>query len=744
MEGIRSKWDDLYNPWITKIIAAIIAFYGTYKLAEIGPLSPTAVIIASSMAALFCMWNPGGTAIIYVVVLFISLMHVNSAMVGLIFIIALVYCTVGYASVSCLIITTTAVILSWPEGIYWGSFVLALYFAYRTKENRVLVFYPIFISLLLTMFGKFGTIGILYPNGFKYTISEANDMDSFLSTISFEVDSQYLMPNFGALFKLTIFIMLAAVIIWVIFRNTWLRGKIKNIDICEAVMFAMSAVVIVLLNLVVEATLGFTTEMQYGTVIISIILVYLLTRPFASDKVAETLISKTSLKNRKAEALTFVAVKPKADWETNHVSETTKNLIRNLKKESTKGIVIETESKGNSSHVVDLVAKHFESNIIKIDHDVFEKIYGETREKSFKKILEDAKQQSPTIICFNDAENFFYKVDEHSGEYVKRYHRIYMEAIEVVKELDNVCICFITNDIATIDPTMKEKGIISEKITYVVPDGLVQETITYEEQVELEKKKKKKTNRASAVAIILFLFVLGGLLYYLFVYENQQYDISDTALVETELVGYVYDDNDEVSYANDQVAKIMTSNEATFYYLEEEYEGCYAVYQTDEENFNEMSAARKGTILKKMCKSAEALFNSSYDSLPTMPLSDENNTNSVFDGHLKMGMCVNELNEQFDELEESFADNELILSCDGMIATKLAYCAGNEEHGMMPTYFGVIDGNVTTINAINDISWIDFLSPVGEFSHLQIAVCAIYDPSTIYYGCDRFEINKLN
>lgn len=744
MEDLRNRWDSIYTSWITKLISMSIAFCGTYMLAEVGPLSPMASIIASAVAAIFCLWNPGGTAIIYIIVFFISVMHINSAMVGLVFIVMIIYCMMGYASVSILILTIAVIMSALPEGSYWGLFVIGIYFIYRCKEQALIVFYPIITSLMLIAFARFGTGSILYTGEFSFSKSTATDIDTFISGITFDVDSQLLMPNMGLIVKLTVFILLAAVMIWLVFRNKWLRTKISNMDICEGVMFAVAIIVVILLDIVTKSTLGFVTGTSYVAVILSVIAGFIATRPFASDKVAETLISKRTLKDRKDAALTYVAVKPKADWETPYVNEDIKGIIKSYDKERPAGVLIEKSTKGTASYVVDLIARHYGANIIKIDHDVFDKLYGEKREENFRKIFIDAEAQGATIICFNDADKFFYKVDDNSGEYVKRYHRLYMAALETVQEYENVRVCFVTEDALLIDPVLKEKGIIASELSYQMPDSMEQQSVSREEQIEQDKMIKKKTNRASAIAIILFLIAVGGLLYYFFVYENQQYDISETAPVETEALGYVYTEDGEVCYANKQVADIMTSNDATFYYLEQEYDGCYVVYQTDEATFNEMSEAGKGTILKKMCKSAEALFNRSYDNMPAMPLSDENNTNSVFDGHLKMGMCAEQLDEAFDGLERFFDDNELELSCDGMSATKLAYYEGNEEYGEMPTYFGVADGYVTTVNAVNDVTWIGFLAPVGETDHIQVSVCATYDKSTVYYGCERFEITELD
>lgn len=738
MKEIRNKWDELYTPWITKVIAAIIAFCGTYKLAEIGPLSPTASIIASAVAALFCLWNPGGTALVYVMVFFISVMHINSAMAGLVFIVMIIYCMMGYASVSALILTIVAIMSALPEGAYWGIFVAGIFFIYRCREHSLIVLYPIITSLLLIAFAKFGTGSILYTGEFSFGKSAATDIDTFIAGITFDVDSQLLLPNIGLVVKLTIFILLAAVIIWLVFKNQWMRSKIKNLDICEAVMFAIAIIVIILLDAVTKSTLGFATGTSYGTVILSIIAGYIATRPFASDKAAETLISKRTLKDRKNAALTFVSVKPKADWETPYVNEEIKGMIKAYDKEKPAGFLLQKSAKGTASYVVDLMARQYDANIIKIDHDVFDKLYGEKREENFKKIFVDAATQGSTMICFNDAEKFFYKINDTSGEYVKRYHRLYMGAIEATKENKNVHVILVTEDASLIDENLKANGIITSEIIYEAPELPESEMADSNELAEKEKQTRKKTNRASAIAVILALLAIGGLLYYLFVYEDQQYDISDTAPVETSVVGYVSTE-DDISYVNGQLAEIMGSNEATFFYLEDQSDGTYAVYQTDEETFDSMSPAKKGTVLKKMCKSAEALFNRSYDNMPAMPLSDENNTGNVFDGHLKMGMCTEQLNDQFHGLEELFSSNELVLACDGMVATKLAVFAGDEGYAW-PTYFGLIEGNVTTASTLNDVSWTGILPPAGESSYVKVAVCVSYDKSTVYYGCDAFEI----
>lgn len=744
MEQLRIKLDNIYSPWITKIIAIIVAFYGTYKLAEVGPLSPTASLIAAAIAALFCLWNPGGAAIVYIIVLFISAIHINSAMVGLIFMVLLIYCTLGYASVSIMILTPLMVILPLPDGAYWGVFVMAMFFAYRCKEHFVSFLYPIFTTLILIAFGKFGTAPILYPGGFELTQSLATDIDSFIATITFDADSQYIMPNIGLIIKLMVFIIIAGAVIWAIFKNTWIRTKIKNLDICEAVMFAISIIIIILLDMAVSSTLGLATATSYGVVIISIIASFVVTRPFASEKVAETLISKVALKNRKDAALKFVAVKPKVQWETTYVNEKIKAEIKGKDKALYRGFVIQRDSNVNASYVVDIIAGHYGANIIKIDHDVFDKLYGEEREKNFNKIFEDAIAQEPSVICFNDAEKFFYKIDETSGEYVKRYNKIYMSAVAKIKESVNVHLCLITKDISLIDESLKENGVITDTIDYKSDENEVPITISKEVAEEEDKQTKKKTNRASAIAIIIFLLAVGGLLYYLFVYENQQYDISEAESVETTLIDYAYSEDDEVGSINNQITDIMMSNDAMFYYVEKESYGQYAVYQTNEATFNEMSVAKKGTMLKKMCKSTESLFNSSYDSLPALPLSDENNTNTVFNGHLKMHGCAQQLDTTFDGLENFFIENELVLSCDGMSALKLAYLVGDEEEYVRPAYYGIIEGYVTTEAASSNVSWVDFLAPVGETSHVQIGICATYDPDVIQYGCDAIMIENID
>ena len=742
MEQLRTKWDNIYTPWITKIITAIIVFAGTYMLAQVGPLSPTAAIVASAVAALFCLWNPGGAAIIYVIVFFISVMHINSAMVGLIFIVMIIYCMMGYASISALILTVAIIMSQMPEGVYWGAFVVGIYFIYRCRENSLAVIYPIITSLMLIAFAKFGTGSILYTGEFTYGKSTATDIDTFIAGISFDADSQLLMPNMGMIVELTVFILLAAVIIWLVFRNKWLRTKIKNQDICEAVMFVIAIVVIILLDMVTKSTMGFVTGTSYGMVILAVIAGFIVTRPFASDKVAETLISKRTLRYRKDAALNFVAVKPKAEWDTLYVNENIKEAIKNLDKDTFRGLLIRRDAKVNVSHVVDLLARSHDAKIIKIDHDIFDKLYGEKRGEYFKKIFIDAKAQAPTIVCFNDADKFFYKVDENSGEYVKRYHRIYMAAIEGAKEYEGVHFAFITEDIELIDDKLKEDGIITGQIDYLSDENIVPETVSHEVRAEEEKKIKKKTNRASAIAIILAILVFGGLLYYLFVYEDQQYDISDGSPVETEVVGYVYTE-DDISYVNEQVAEIMADCDATFFYLEDQGYGTFAVYQTDETTFNELSPAKKGTVLKKMCKSAEALFNRSYDNMPAMPLSDENNTGNVLDGHLKMGMGAEQIDEEFDGLEEFFADNELELSCEGMAAFKLAVFADSEEEYGYPVYFGIVEGYVTTVSAVDDVSDVEFLAPTGESSYIRSAICASVDKGTAHYGCEAFDIEPM-
>lgn len=516
MERIREKWDSMYNPWFTKIIAVIITFGATYEMAQMGPLSTTASLIAAAITSLCCLWNPGATAVLYIAVQFISIMHINAFIAGLLIVVLLIYAALGYASVSVMTVAPLIVMSTLPEGAYWGLFVVAIYFAYRCKEGFLSFLFPIFTAILFITFSKYGTMSFLYPDGFAFSKNTATDLPTFFDNVTFEQDSQYFLPNISLIAELTILFVVAGVIIWLVFRNRFLREKIKSLDICEAIMFLISIVVIILLDKAVPAALGIVTGTSYGAVIVSIIFGYIVTRPFASSKVAETLITRSTLIHRKDAALTFVAFSPKADWTTPYVNDDIKEKIKTLDSQNHSGIIINRDSSVSASYVADLIARHYKANMIKIDYDTYEQLYGEERETSFKKIFDDANAQPPVVICFNDADKFFYKVNEESGEYDKRYHRLHMEAISAAKDNPNLSVVLITDKPALIDETLMENDIINTEISYLSSENKVPEEMSEEEIRERDRQIRKKTNRAGAIGAIICILAIAGLLYYVF------------------------------------------------------------------------------------------------------------------------------------------------------------------------------------------------------------------------------------
>lgn len=750
MNRLREKWDAIYSPWFTKIIAALIIFLGTCLLTAAGPYPTATGMVISAVIALSCFIHPGAAAFLYVIFFFTSIMHINSAMTGFIVIVILIYCTLGYASVAVMTITPAVIMSGLPEGAYWGLFVVAIFFSCRCREKYVTVFYPLFTALLLMTFARLGTETFLYPNGFSFSKSPADSIETFIRNISFEEIILIIIQNSEAIIKMLFLFVIAGLVMWLVFNNKWLKNKVADIDIRDGIMFIICALIVIVFDRILSASLSITTDISYSFTAVSIILGYLLTRPFASDKAADTLISKGALKYRKAAAIKFLAVKPKASFDTTNVNDTIKEMIKSYDINIPARVLIKHEPGTDASCVADLIACHYGANIVKIDNDVFENLHGSDKTNSFDKIFTDANSQSPSVICFNDADKFFYKTNDSSGEYEKRYHRIYRDAISSTEKYENIPVIFITDHMDKMDDSLYEEGIITSEISYMSAENLIPEAATAEQVKEKERKIRRKTNRAAVIAVSLVLIALGSMLYYFFIYENQQYDIHEASPSETAVAGRVYagdyyTDGYGSAALNQRIAEIMKSSPGMFFYIEHTSEDYLTVYRTDEETFNEMSIVRKSTVLKKMCKSAETLFNSSYDKLPRFPLSAKSNTNTVFNNHMIIDTCAPQLDAAFGGFEAFFAEHRLALSCDGMTASKLAYDPGYEsedgESFFSPTYYGIIGGNVATVNAVGDISGVSFLPPVGGTNPIEVYISAAYIQTTYSFDCEAFSIH---
>ncbi len=469
--------------------------------------------------------------------------------------------------------------------MYWGLLIIAMYFSYLSKEKWISFIYPVFLTLLMALLGRFAMAGMVTDGKFPLQKNEVSDITEFAAGIDLVKDADVFLAHFNDIFKIGVVILLGAVVIWLIFGNRWLRNKIKNQDLCEALMFAISAIVLIGVNFAVSAGMGYACADHQGVIILSAFLAYIITRPFSVDEVAASLVTKRTAKHRKDGAIDFTAMIPKGIKGEDRFTVSVIEKVKTLKENGFSGIVIESQKQDRAEELAEFIAKELGYRIIRIRSDVFEKLYKDDRERSFEKIFEDAKVQAPAIICFYDSEEFF---GMKSGEYGNRDRKIFLGDPDLFTREEKVKVVCITKDRALLDDVLIRENILDKSFS-LDEDKLIGPE-DGDEKKEEERKRRYSGPIALAICIIGFA-ALGYWLYGYFIGAQDRYDIQDVKGVETAPLAT------EGDWSREEVYYFMSTHRARYYYMDESEGSALTLYQTDKETFADYCPMS----VKKMC-----------------------------------------------------------------------------------------------------------------------------------------------
>lgn len=480
----RNKIDEVYKPIFTKLISALLFFIGSSFILQTGPVSgQLGLIFAVVMAAIF-IYSPGGAMFLFCCCFFICLAHINFFFVLIITVLILFFCSCNYVQIALAVLTPACM---GATGIFetncWCVFLLFIYFSTKHEGKAPTIVYSIYFALLMMFTGKFGLGKYIYSNGITWEKSKIKNIDQFFTSIDMEKEFEYFIYNHlaNALIVLCIIVALA-LIIRAIFLNKKIFSRFEAMDIRELVMFAIAMILLIIVNILFLYVLKLNCGAHYLGMVAQVLIAYIVSRPFTSNKVTQTFLTKEQVDGQNETVTIGDAVVPRDSWDDIAGYDNTKREIREAIKpyvdkeeyklmqqanmKPIKGILLFGPPGTGKTSIARAIANETNMKLIVVNAGEFVNMYIGESEKALRKIFDDAKKDAPALICFDEIESFLAKRNDESKSYEKNIITTFLSQMDGFNELKDVLVVGTTNKPNLIDDAALRPGRF-DKIIYV-------------------------------------------------------------------------------------------------------------------------------------------------------------------------------------------------------------------------------------------------------------------------------------
>lgn len=489
IDVLRSRFDDLYKPVITKLIGAVMVLWGMSFIMSTGPIgSQLSLIISLAVAAVY-FYSPGASAFIFCCLFFICTAHINCIFALVILGVSIFFCSTNYMQFALAAVTPACMALTGGiEVSYWCVFILFIYISARNKEKAASLVYSAYFALLLLMMGKFGLGNILYSKSVKWKKTNVDDIESFTANLDMKGDFNYFIENnfIDALTILCIFIVVGFAI-HMFFSSEKILSRQSSRDIKDIVFFCIAAVLLICMNIVLLYILKTNCDAAYVAMLLAVALAYVISRPFASEAVLKTFLTKEQKLNQDNScAKPMEAAIPKDSWNSIAGYENTKQELREaiapyVNKDEyrklleanmspIKGILLFGPPGTGKTTMARAIARETNMKLIVVSAGEFINKYVGESEKALREIFETAKENAPALICFDEIESFLSKRNSETRSYERNIITTFLSQMDGFNALKNVLVIGTTNRPELIDEAALRPGRFDKVIYVGAPD----------------------------------------------------------------------------------------------------------------------------------------------------------------------------------------------------------------------------------------------------------------------------------
>ena len=515
IEMLRIKMDRIYNSKIMNFIGAVIVLLAVRILMASSFLSPTIAMVVAVIMGIAFYFSPGLSVFLFSAVVFLAVGHINGFLT--VFIMAILIFNVGVTHLSAVALILTP--LCFVSGLFFNPmyglsmmiFIIGCYFFSKAETVAHTLFYGIYFGLWVLFSDSMGTAGIFYKKGFNYRVSTAESLSEFTENFYFNLFYERLMPHLAEALTALVITTAAAMIMYLLFKRIKIKNRKMAEDVKELVCFAIAAVVAICVPFAISTVFASDYEVGFFSVIVQALVAYIITRPFASEKVIKqhqredkpqpvekekTLMDVTAAEN------TF------AKWDSIAGYENTKEEIKAIIKpyidkaeyekmskagmKPVKGMLLFGPPGTGKTSIARVIASETRMKLFLVNAGEFMNKYVGESERNLANIFKAAKEAAPAIICFDEIETFLTKRENADMNYEQKIVNTFLANMDGFNELKDVFVIGTTNQPNLIDPAALRPGRF-DKIIFVGapdPEGRTDKKLTWDDIKGMQELKE--------------------------------------------------------------------------------------------------------------------------------------------------------------------------------------------------------------------------------------------------------------
>lgn len=396
-------------------------------------------------------------------------------------------------------------------GLSMMIFIIGCYFFSKAETVAHTLFYGIYFGLWVLFSDSMGTAGIFYKKGFNYRVSTAESLSEFTEKFYFNLFYERLMPHLAEALTALVITTAAAMIMYLLFKRIKIKNRKMAEDVKELVCFAIAAVVAICVPFAISTVFASDYEVGFFSVIVQALVAYIITRPFASEKVIKqhqredkpqpvekekTLMDVTAAEN------TF------EKWDSIAGYENTKEEIKAIIKpyidkaeyekmskagmKPVKGMLLFGPPGTGKTSIARVIASETRMKLFLVNAGEFMNKYVGESERNLANIFKAAKEAAPAIICFDEIETFLTKRENADMNYEQKIVNTFLANMDGFNELKDVFVIGTTNQPNLIDPAALRPGRF-DKIIFVGapdPEGRTDKKLTWDDIKGMQELKE--------------------------------------------------------------------------------------------------------------------------------------------------------------------------------------------------------------------------------------------------------------